>query len=159
MTNEPCCRNEFFPSPLLIMSWEKCCSLQTAIAVILTTESSLPGQTDRTKHLFLIFSLLSPNEDPPSTGKRQEEKTQPKKKTDKETQAHPTVITRWERKWRLIHSDPGRKQVWEKKYRIDYIYQQHREPQVLKTSWRLHRQSSPYSRDIKGQGEQWIYDF
>lgn len=60
--DEPCCTDEFFPSSLLIMQQKNLSSLQTAIAVILTAETTLPDQTGRTKNSPIMFSFLSPNE-------------------------------------------------------------------------------------------------
>lgn len=90
--DEPCCREEFFPSSLLIMPGKNLSSLQIAITVILTTGTSLLVQTGRTKHLFIVFSLLSPNEVHLSPGNRQEENTQPNKEknSQRETQHIPT---------------------------------------------------------------------
>lgn len=84
---------------------------------------------------YLQMRSLSPQ----GTEKKKKPNQPKKKKQTKRDPAYPQVILYWERKWQFIHSDPGRQQVWEEKHGIDFIYQQHRETQVLKISWRLHK--------------------
>lgn len=142
MTDEPRWGDEIFPSPQLITTGKNLPWLQRAIAVILTTETSLAGQIGSSKHSFIMFSLLSPNEVPlsPESAEGKKKKQTQQIKTDiQRDQAHPRIITYWERKWSFIHSDPGRQQVLEEKYGTDCVYQQHRETQVLTISWRLRR--------------------
>lgn len=77
MTDEPRWGDEIFPSPQLITTGKNLPWLQRAIAVILTTETSLAGQIGSSKHSFIMFSLLSPNEVPLSP-----ESAEGKKKTN-----------------------------------------------------------------------------